>query len=113
MKQKSGTDLSEAATAWLAEIESGWTFEPYERAVLLLAAQAWDRLREARAQIDREGITVNDRFGKPRAHPLLAVERDSRLALLRSLRALKFTEASAPAGKLVPIADRQRRVRHA
>jgi hypothetical protein len=33
-------------------------------------------------------MTVKDRFGVDRPHPLLATERDSRTAFLRSLTAL-------------------------
>jgi hypothetical protein len=44
-------------------------------------------MREAQAAIAADGAYVTGRFG-PKAHPGIAVERDSRLAMLRAFREL-------------------------
>src|SRR5215211_3584357 len=46
------------------------------------------RAREAREQIDKDGLTFVDKHGQPRVHPLLAVERDARAAALAAFRQL-------------------------
>ena len=56
--------------------------------VLSAACQAFQRAEEARAVLDSEGCTFNDRFGQPRPHPMTVVERDSRAAMLGALKQL-------------------------
>ena len=71
-----------------------------EAGLLLLqtALEAFDRMRSATRIVKREGASVRDRFGQPRAHPLLAVERDARAAMMAALRALNLD--------LEPVRDR-------
>ena len=56
--------------------------------VLASALEAHQRAREAREAVEREGMTIVGRDGQPKAHPLLAVERDARAAWLAGLKAL-------------------------
>ena len=60
-------------------------------ALLEAACAAYQRAEAARAQVDREGSTVPDRFGQMRAHPAVAIERDARSVMIRALRALKLS----------------------
>lgn len=85
--------LSPKARAWLAALSAGWVFDPRETEVLRAAAEAWDRYHQAKAQIDKDGPTVADRFGQLRVHPAHVVERDSRAAFLQALRQLEFVES--------------------
>ncbi|MDE2456678.1 MAG: P27 family phage terminase small subunit [Burkholderiales bacterium] len=59
-------------------------------ALLRAAAEAFDRSQQARALIAQEGLMLPDRFGAPKPHPAVAIERDSRTQLLAALRALKL-----------------------
>jgi P27 family predicted phage terminase small subunit len=59
-------------------------------AILKTGLEAYDRAAGARKAIDRDGLTVNDRFGTPKPHPLLAAERDARAQFLASLKALNL-----------------------
>jgi hypothetical protein len=61
--------------------------------LLQLAAEAWDRCQQARAAIAKEGMTVPS---GGRAHPAIAIERDSRLAFARLIRELDL-DAEPPA----------------
>lgn len=45
---------------------------------------------EANALIKQHGIVIADRFGQLRPNPACTVERDSRSAMLSSLRALNL-----------------------
>jgi P27 family predicted phage terminase small subunit len=69
--------------------------EPHHLSILEAACQSMDRMTEARETIDRDGPYVLGRFGM-KSHPALAVERDSRTAMLRALRELNL-DAEAPA----------------
>ena len=59
-------------------------------ALLRSALEAHQRARRCRVVIDREGMTMRDRFGQVRAHPLLGPERDARAAFLAMMRALNL-----------------------
>jgi phage terminase small subunit len=61
--------------------------EPHHAGILTVALEAFDRMREAQAAVARDGAYVDGRWGL-RAHPALAIERDSRLAYLRATREL-------------------------
>ena len=58
--------------------------------ILQTAMEALDRLRDAQAQIKRDGSSVRDRWGQLKPHPLLPTERDARSQLLAGLKALNL-----------------------
>jgi phage terminase small subunit len=81
-------DLSPAAEAWWRYTATTWRLDAHHLGLLELAARAWDRAEEARAEIDAAGAYYVDRFGQPKAHPALRVEIESRrqyAALVREL----------------------------
>ena len=69
--------------------------EPHALRVLTLAREALDRCEQARIALARHGTTSVDRFGQPRERPEVGIERDSRIAALRSLRELSL-DAEVP-----------------
>jgi P27 family predicted phage terminase small subunit len=58
--------------------------------ILRVALEAFDRAQAARTAIDRDGLTVIDKAGQVKSHPLLPIERDSRAAFLAGLKALNL-----------------------
>jgi P27 family predicted phage terminase small subunit len=58
--------------------------------ILRVACEAFDRAQAAREAIDRDGMTIKDKFGQIKPHPLLPVERDSRAAFLAGLKHLNL-----------------------
>ena len=80
--------LKPETARWWANVLSEFELEPHHVRLLSLAAEAWDRGQQARAVIEKMGLTFMDRFDQPSARPELAVERDSRLAFARLLREL-------------------------
>jgi P27 family predicted phage terminase small subunit len=80
--------LSPSARQWWETVVASYVLEPHHLKLLQLAAESWDRCQAARAQIDREGLTVAGREGGLRPHPAVAIERDSRLGFARLIREL-------------------------
>lgn len=83
--------LSTEAKAWWKRLASEYGIEDDAGLLLLQTGlEAFDRMRIAQAAISRDGMTVLDRFGQRKAHPLLPAERDARAQMLAALRALNL-----------------------
>ena len=108
------THLSKPAQAWFRGLQNEYAIlDSAGVALLTVAAESWDRARSAREAIDDAGGPIcQDRFGQDRAHPAVAVERDSRAQLLAALKQLNLdieplrdgpgrpaTESGLPGGK--------------
>jgi len=59
-------------------------------AILDAGLQAFDRAAAAKIRIDVEGMTIVDRFGALKPHPLLATERDARAQWLQAIKQLNL-----------------------
>jgi len=83
-----------------AHVVENFVLEPHHLSILQAACEARDRAESCRAQIERDGLTQPDRFGKPRMHPLLPVERDARAAFIRAMQGLGLdVVAPGPPGR--------------
>src|SRR5262245_32503619 len=69
-------------------------------ALVMTAAEALDRIREAQAAIRKHGALVADRYGGLKQNPACFLERDARAGMLSALRALNLD--------LEPLRDRGR-----
>ena len=85
---KAPQHLARATKKWFREVVAEWNLEEHHVRILVAACESWDRCTQAREVIDREDLTYEDRFGAPRARPEVGIERDNRLAFLRSVREL-------------------------
>src|SRR5438552_9398880 len=84
--------LSAESRDFYRRITAGWELGEDGLAILLVAAESLDRLREAQALIRRDGLTIKGTRGlKP--HPAVGVERESRAAFLQALRQLNLDGA--------------------
>lgn len=104
MKHVIPTHLSAPSRRWIKQILADFDLESFHFRLLVKAAEAWDRSEQAREQIAADGITVPDRYGVLKAHPAVAIERDSRLAFARLLRELAL-DAAAPDSRPPRTAD--------
>lgn len=93
--------LSKAAASWWREMASTFALdeEPHSVKLLTIAAEALDRREGARQVISREGAFVTDRWGQPREHPAVRVERDAAVLFARCCRELALPIGDADAAR--------------
>jgi hypothetical protein len=83
--------LSDEAQGLWTALQAAYDLDDdYGRLLLRTALEAFDRAQGARTAIERDGATVPDARGALRAHPLIAVERDARAAMISALKALRI-----------------------
>ena len=97
---KAPSHLRAETQAWFRAVVDAYELEPHHVRLLTLAGEAWDRAHEARETLEREGAYFHDRFGCPKAHPAVQVERDSRIGFARLLRELDLDGEPAPDPRL-------------
>src|ERR1035437_4059512 len=85
---KPPTHLSKSAKDWWKTVANRVVLESHHYKLLLLACQAFDLSQEAHLELARVGRVFNDRFGCPKLHPLVLVERDARLSFAKLVREL-------------------------
>lgn len=98
---KPPSHLSPAARKFFRSVLENFDLDDHHVKLLILACEALDRGEQARQTLATAGVTFIDRFGCPRAHPCVAIERDSRLAFARLLR-----ELALDVGDVAPEAPR-------
>lgn len=79
-------------------ITQNFSLEQHHLALLTQACQALDRAESCRLRIEREGLVHLDRFGQPRSHVLLPIERDSRAAFFSFMTQLGFDDETIERG---------------
>lgn len=105
--------LSKEAKAWWNSVTADYELEPHHLRLLQCAAEAWDRMQQARqALADHGGLTFTDASGGIKAHPCVAMERDARTLFARLVRELDL-DAGAPAERSRPPALLSNRRGHA
>jgi P27 family predicted phage terminase small subunit len=97
MRRTITAGLTAAMAGFYRRVNRDYALSDHHRLVLLTACQAHDRMTQARALIDREGLTTPTARGGSRVHPAVTVERDSRVAFVRCLRELGLSDDPAEA----------------
>jgi P27 family predicted phage terminase small subunit len=90
------THLKAATKRWWCDVVEEYDLADHHLRLLTLAGEAWDRCTQAREVLKTEGLTYLDRFEAPKAHPCVAIERDSRIAFARLIRELDLDGEAAP-----------------
>ncbi len=70
--------LSADSRTWWRSIVADFVLEAHHVRLLQGCCESWDRAETARRRVAREGVFINDRFGQPKAHPGVDVERKAR-----------------------------------
>lgn len=88
--------LSRRMQAYWRAIVSDFLLAPHQLELLRRTCEAADRADEARELLDKQGLTVTDRYGQTKPHPAVNIERDARLALARLIRELALSPEEPP-----------------
>jgi P27 family predicted phage terminase small subunit len=80
--------LSADARVLFAAVTRDYALEPHQLAVLVKGLEAYDRAEQARRMIAADGLVITSRLGETKAHPAVAIERDSRTAFLAAVKQL-------------------------
>ena len=92
--------LSKEAKKLRKDIISAYFFKDAASfAVLDTACQAYDLMREAKEQIDKDGLTVQGDRGGVKAHPLLRVVAGARTSFLSAIKQLELSPNPEPPRK--------------
>ncbi|MER9762415.1 P27 family phage terminase small subunit [Mesorhizobium sp. M0138] len=89
--------ISLKSKKFMAKLLKDNDFDPHHFEILCRVGEAMDRADQAREVVSAEGLTVTDRYGTPKAHPAVNIERDARYAVLRGLRELGLDVAQEAA----------------
>jgi phage terminase small subunit len=79
----------EAKLLW-GHVTEGWQLDEPGFALLRNACMALTRLRHVQKTLREDGLTVKDRFGQLRAHPLLSAERDAASSFRHDIKSLNL-----------------------
>ena len=82
---------SESKKLWRT-IVADYEIDAPAEMVLVATLEARDRRDQARAELAKSGVTVEDRFGQLKASPWVAIERDSATTMMRGFRLLGFDQ---------------------
>lgn len=88
--------LRPATRSWWRDVVKSYELEDHHRRLLTLLCESWDRIQEAREQIEVDGAYIANRFGDMKAHPALAMERQERVVFARLLRELDLDTEPPP-----------------
>lgn len=108
-KPSAPAHLAEPTRKWFLAVIRDYQLEEHHVRLLTLAGEAFDRATQARQLIERDGLVVpTGAEGGLKAHPAIAIERDSRLAFARLLRELDL-DTDAPSETRPPALGSNRR----
>lgn len=83
--------LSRTAKTWWLEMQTAYEIEDAGGiAMLTQAAEAQDRITQAREQISKDGIVTMDRFGQKQPHPATRVLAAAEATVRGALRLLNL-----------------------
>jgi phage terminase small subunit len=88
--------LNASARALIKQIEADYQLELHQKRLLQLAAEAWQRTREARAAIERDGVVVQSSRGIILPHPGIKIEREAVKAFADLIKQLDLDEDIDP-----------------
>lgn len=85
---------TDVANRFFESTVENFELEDHHLELLRQAAYSLDRIEQARAQIDKDGLYIPDRYGGRKPHPAAKDERDHRLLFSKLLRELNLDSES-------------------
>jgi P27 family predicted phage terminase small subunit len=85
----------EAKALWRRLHEEWFIPEAGSVAILIVALESFDRCQSARRTLAADGLTIRDKFGQLKIHPLCSVARDAEAGFRAALRQIGIDKAPA------------------
>jgi len=89
-KLKIPSHLSQESKNFYRKVVSDFEFEEHHLKILQAACETWDRIVEARIEVEKKGQFFVDRWNQPRENPAAKSERDQKVVFARLLRELNL-----------------------
>src|SRR5262245_11857125 len=87
---KAPEHLKPETRAWYEHVCREYVLESHHLRTLQIAAECWDRRQQARDVLDRQGLTIEDKYGTVKPHPCVAIEKDAGAQFVRCIRELNL-----------------------
>lgn len=87
-KEKPPKHLSKESKKFWKQIAKQYVLEDHHLKLLQSCCECWDRILDARAEIEKKGPYYTDRFGQPKEHPGHKTERENKALFGRLLKQL-------------------------
>ena len=100
--------LRPATREWWTAVVKDYMLEAHHLRLLQAACECWDRLQQAREILLKDGLTTATETGL-KAHPCVAIERDSRLSFARLVRELDLDIEAPVSARVGPPSLRSNR----
>lgn len=84
--------LTTSTRKWVKSVTDDYELLDHQYHLLILATEALDRSELARREIQKHGMTYQDRANMPKSRPEVLIERDSKDLFRRLLRELNLSE---------------------
>jgi phage terminase small subunit len=84
------SDLDIGTAEWCRHVRDNFVLESHHMKILRIAGEAWSRSKQARLLLETDGIVTTDKYGSVKVHPAIAIEKDSKILFLRSVRELNL-----------------------
>ncbi len=92
--------LSDESKAWYQQVATEFAMDQHHLFLLQCACENWDRSQSARREIEKNGLTVLDRFDQIHARPEVAIQKTAQAAFVRVVRELRLDESSPEEARL-------------
>jgi P27 family predicted phage terminase small subunit len=90
MNERAPRHLSKEAKRIWRDVVSGWQMDARTLALLQVACESWDLMRECREKIDEAGLIIKSPTGQYRKNPACEVLKTAKDGFLRAWQALNL-----------------------
>jgi P27 family predicted phage terminase small subunit len=103
MIDKAPAHLQADTKLWWESVVRDYVLDAHHKKLLTVAAESWDRAREARLALKKYGLTFTTVKGELKPRPETAIERHAKVIFMRALRELGLDSAAAPESPRPPL----------
>ena len=96
MRKRAPKNLTNESKRFWIDTVKAYELEAHHLKILEAACRCWDRVVEAREQVDKDGAYFLDRYSQHKPHPALDIETKNKNLFMRLVRELALDLNPAP-----------------